>query len=125
MDINEKIAAKNKAHEEIKTRESREYQIVFVSFMPVAIAIYILVMQVLFSSETSIQDTLFSVVLAIIGAGSICAFTLRLFANHHLRMLLIISSNACLCYFWLFLNNNPLGLLPVGILLIANKLIRK
>lgn len=124
MSLQEKITAKNKAHQEAKTKEYQGYHLAFVISMPIFLALYFKVIMFL-NTDLRLQDALFSMFFSVVGLGAIAAFTLQLIKHHVTRLSILIICNLWLCYFWVILDGNLLGLLPVVILYLARRIIKK
>lgn len=123
MSLQEKLAAKNKAHAAAKNKEYREYHLAFVIGVPISLAIYYEII-LLLNTDLQLQDALFRMFFSVLGLGAIAAFTMRLFTHHIQRLLILTISNLWLFFFWVLSDGNILGLLPVAILYLATRIIR-
>ena len=123
MSFQEKITAKRKAHLEAVSTENRQYHFVFVNYLSIVGAVYYNAIM-LINSELQVQTALFSIVLSIAGIGAIAVFTLALFKNHFIRLLVITVSDAWLCFYWVWEDGNLLGLMPAALLYLARRIIR-
>ncbi len=124
MSLQEKLTAKNKAHTEAKNKEYRQYQLVFVIGTPIFLAIYYSVI-VLLNTDLRLQDVLFSMFFSVVGLGAIATFTLSLITNHIIRLFILVISNTWLCYFWVWLEGNLIGLIPAAILYLARRIVKE